>query len=197
MYRSTHPSRLRSGGFTLTEMLVVIAIVGIASAFTLPNLRPILVSNTVSGNVNGLMAVLGYARSEAIARGVPVSVCRRAANAQGAGCGAAGGDWSNGLLVFVDGGVTGTIDGDDERLRLFHASATGFELRAQAGSGGAGFASMTWGATGELVVGPAGGTPRFVVGSKASAESDQSRLVCVTPAGRLRVTRLAEDCAGG
>jgi type IV fimbrial biogenesis protein FimT len=195
--RPTRPLFARALGFTLTEMVIVIAVVGIASAIALPNLRPILVSSTVSGNVNGLMAVLGYARSEAIARGAPVSVCRRASNTQGAGCGAAGDDWSNGLLVFVDGGTVGSIDGTDERLRLFHASTAGFELRAQAGSGGAGFGSLTWGATGELVVRPAGGMPRFRVGSKASAESEQTRLVCVTPAGRLRVSRVAEDCSGG
>lgn len=183
-------------GFTLTELLIVIAIMGIVAAFAGPNLRPLLVRNAVAGHANTLTSAIWYARSEAVARGSAVSICR-AASADLNSCGAAGSDWSTGWIVFADGGALGQINPGDARLRVFSAVDTGYEILANAGDGGAGFAALTWGSTGELVNRPAGdGMPRLTVKSKVSSEASMSRLVCLSASGRARLSSAAGNCAG-
>ena len=72
-----HASRLRhaSQGFTLIELMVTVSVLAILVGLALPNLRSFLVSNRLSSDVNGLIGLLNYARSEAIVRNQSVVVC--------------------------------------------------------------------------------------------------------------------------
>ena len=172
------------------------AIMGIVAAFAGPNLRPLLVRNALAGHANTLTAAIWYARSEAVARGSAVSICR-AASASLNSCGAADTDWSGGWIVFADGGALGQINAGDTRLRVFSALDDGYLISANAGDGGAGFAALTWGSAGELVNRPAGdGMPRLTVKSEVSSEASMSRLVCVSASGRARLSTAADNCAG-
>jgi type IV fimbrial biogenesis protein FimT len=64
----------RARGFTLPEMLTVIAIIGILAAFAFPAMTKFLATQAVRSASYDLFADLIYARSEAISRGVPVTV---------------------------------------------------------------------------------------------------------------------------
>jgi type IV fimbrial biogenesis protein FimT len=64
----------RERGFTLVEALVVITIVGILAAFGFPAMTRFLTTQAVRSASYDLFADLIYARSEAIARGTPVTV---------------------------------------------------------------------------------------------------------------------------
>jgi len=66
MFGGRGPSRSR-GGFTLLELLVVLAIIGIMAGMTLPHLRGFTKSNNMSAATRQLQDDIAYARQRAIA----------------------------------------------------------------------------------------------------------------------------------
>ena len=88
-------------GFTLTELIVVIAIVAILMGIGVPSYKYVTTANRVSSEVNALLGDMQYARSEAIREGQTVTVC--AANANGTDCAGVGNTtWQGGWIVFSD-----------------------------------------------------------------------------------------------
>ena len=86
----------RQLGFTLTELMVVTAIVAILLSIGVPSYRYITNSYRMSSEVNGLLGDLMYARSEALKEGQYVSVC---ASVDGATCSGTTA-WNTGWIVF-------------------------------------------------------------------------------------------------
>jgi type IV fimbrial biogenesis protein FimT len=93
-----------SKGFTLLELIIIVAIIGIATAFAVPGLTEMIANNRVSSNASDFAAALQLSKAEAVARLNPVVVCKK--NAASTDC-VDGGDWSQGWIVFSDD------DGDD------------------------------------------------------------------------------------
>lgn len=62
-------------GFTLVEMLVAMAIVGIILAVGVPSMTGFLASRAAISNAEELAEALRFARSEALKRGTQVTVC--------------------------------------------------------------------------------------------------------------------------
>jgi type IV fimbrial biogenesis protein FimT len=102
-------------GFTMVEMVVVMSIVGILMAFGAPSYKYVTTANRITGEINGLLGDLQFARSEAIKEGTTVTVC---ATTNGTTCTGAGSTWTTGWLVFMDGSTVGTLDGTDLMLRM-------------------------------------------------------------------------------
>jgi len=71
MKRTSSPTK----GFTLIEMMVTIAIMAILAMIALPAMRNMIRRNQVVSASNALLADLSYARTEAVSRGLYVSVC--------------------------------------------------------------------------------------------------------------------------
>jgi type IV fimbrial biogenesis protein FimT len=94
-------SKNRSRGFTLIELLVALAIAALLFAIGVPMFRDASLGGRLSAAANNLLASIQLARSEAIKRNLPVTVC---ASSDGATC-AAGGGWEQGWIV-VDAGAT-------------------------------------------------------------------------------------------
>lgn len=84
---------MRSRGFTLTEALVVIFIIGVLAAIAFPAMTTFLTTQAVRSTAYDLFADLIYARSEAIARGTTVSIISP-------------GDWMEGWTIREDAGGT-------------------------------------------------------------------------------------------
>ncbi len=102
------PSRFTTvRGFTLSELVVTIAIVAIVAAIALPGFRETFQSNRVASATNELIASLSYARGEAIrsnlGNGAQTAAAICASN-DGAAC---GGNWNDGWIVFRDDNLDG------------------------------------------------------------------------------------------
>ncbi len=102
----------KNSGFTVVELMVVIAIVGILVAASAPGFRDTVERMSTSSQAKALLGSLTYARSEAIKRRGDVTVC---GSADGSSCSASA--WADGWIVFTDAGVAGSVDGADEVLR--------------------------------------------------------------------------------
>jgi len=88
----------RQKGFSLTEMLVVVAIVAILFGIAVPSYRYIANASRMSSEINALLGDLMYARAEAIREGQTVSLC---VSADGANCSGSTA-WQTGWIVFPD-----------------------------------------------------------------------------------------------
>lgn len=103
-----------AAGFTLTELLITIAIVGVASAIGIPMLQEFTKEAGVSTQADLMLAGLNQTRSEAVKRNGRVTMCR---STTGTGCAPAG-DWKDGWIVFLDSGEAAVVDGADEIIRV-------------------------------------------------------------------------------
>lgn len=101
----------RAKGFTLVELMTVIAVVAILAAIALPSFQGSLRSNRVATASNELMASVALARTEAIRSRNPGVICT---STTGAGC---DGDWNSGWLVWSDIDNSGTVNGAETVVR--------------------------------------------------------------------------------
>ena len=95
----------KSRGFSMLELMITIALVGILVALAVPSFELISNINKLSGTSNELLTSLQIARTEAIRRGVHVVVCKSANADSGvaATCSTTAGNW-DGWIAFVDDG---------------------------------------------------------------------------------------------
>lgn len=100
-------------GFTLTEMLVTLAVLAILLALAAPSYQRLVVDTRMTTQANELLTMMHFARSEAVKRNTVVSMCK---SGNGTSC-AGSGTWAQGWIVFVDSGTPGTVDGSDVVLR--------------------------------------------------------------------------------
>lgn len=99
-------------GFTLTELLICLAIVAILASLSAPSLAALVANNQRLTLVNQLLGVLHYARGTALTTGIPVSVC---AGAQGC---AVGPNWQTVLWIFQDPARRGIVPADGLPLKV-------------------------------------------------------------------------------
>jgi type IV fimbrial biogenesis protein FimT len=109
----------RTRGFTLIELMAVVAVVAILVVVGIPTLRDTMIRSRLSGQVQEFYGTLALARSEAIKRGLPVSICK---SNTGTSC-TAGSAWRDGWIVFVnnDNDSPAAVDGGETILRVFPA----------------------------------------------------------------------------
>ncbi len=98
-------------GWTLPEMMITLAIVGIVSAEAIPAFRRIAEHDSLVASTNLMTAAIYNARYAAVSKGRPVTFC---SGTRASGCIS---DWSDGhWIVFVDRGHDGSLDPDDVLL---------------------------------------------------------------------------------
>ncbi len=111
-------------GFSLIELIVALVIASILLTVAVPSFQAFARSNQVSSQINGLVADLTLARTEAVKRMTVVTVCN--SNDQ-QGC--TDTNWADGRIVWVDVNVNGIAD-NGEILRAALAIGRGASLTA-------------------------------------------------------------------
>ena len=97
-----------SAGFTIFELMITVAVLGIALSLGVPSLQQFIMDNRLVSQLNQLSGALALARSEAVKQNVPVVVC---VSSDGKACDTTGVNWDRGWIVFVDRNANMTIDG--------------------------------------------------------------------------------------
>ena len=116
-------------GFTLVEILAALAVVAILVGIATPSLRQFSANSRTTAATNSLVTALATARSEAIRRSVPVSVCS-SSNSQTC---ADSTTWSSGWIVFTDAsGTAGELDGSDVLLQAWPAPGSNMTVSSSA-----------------------------------------------------------------
>lgn len=119
-------------GFTVIELLTVLAVMAVLTAVALPQMATVTNRAAVAASISSLAGALRLARSEAVKRGEHVTVCARdpASGDQDTNCAPAGKDWSAGWLVFVDRGQRGRLDPDDVLLASYRPERRSLQVVA-------------------------------------------------------------------
>lgn len=165
---------MRTRGFTLVELLVGLTVAAILLTIAIPGYGFLVSTSRLAAATNDLMTALHLARSEAITRGVRVTVCKTGGNPTS--CSATG-DWTLGWMVFVDAGVQGVVDGDDVPM--------------QSSAGGSSAVSVTSNNYSRYISYlPSGGsrsTNGLPNGSFAICAGNTGRNIVISAAGRARL----------
>ncbi|MGR9012095.1 MAG: GspH/FimT family pseudopilin [Gammaproteobacteria bacterium] len=103
-------------GFSLIELMVTVAIIGITLTIALPSFQSLLASNRLTTSANDLVSALQLAKSEAIKSNRLVIVTKN------------GTTWANGWLVFADNNQNDTQDAGETTISSFDALSTGFTV---------------------------------------------------------------------
>ena len=174
----------RKAGFSLPELLVVLAIAALMAGIALPDYRQMIRAQQLKAAANDLFGAIDLARTQAIARGrrvqlVPLDAAR--------------GDWSGGWVVFVD------QDGDrrpgpgEEVIQRYRAPAKGIAVAAVFSSQ-QGAAYLAYNSMGRSCSDTSSQAARF--GTLSLVQGGQIRRIKINMLGRARLCDPARDGAG-
>ena len=168
----------KNTGFTLIEIMVTVAIVGIFASIAIPSFSSLIENNRVNTATNELVSNLLLARSEALKRRNTVTICPSSDQTT---CNA-NKDFSKGWVVFLDcstigqmdtGTITGCGPNDKEEVLKVGDGFTSLYLSNQ------NLNSVSFGFSGRL----ASATSRFEIGTDTT---DRRKKVILTRVGRVR-----------
>jgi type IV fimbrial biogenesis protein FimT len=178
----------RQAGFTVTELMVVVAIVAILLSLGVPSFRYITNAYRMSAEVNGLLGDLQYARAEAIREGQPVTAC---VSNNGTAC-TGGGNWARGWIVFSDPNGNQTVDAGEAVLRR-QAVFTG--TTPDTFNAGGGLTAITYNREGFATT--AAGFPNTIITlHDPSSNAAWTRCLWITPVGMLTTETPANPLSG-
>lgn len=117
--------RITCYGFTLSELMTTLAVMGVLATVAIPSFISLIAENRLTTNANQLISALAFARSEALKRGIQVTIKRKETIPK---------VWENGWDIFTDSNGNGEIDvsDSDELLMTYAALPEGFTLRTGA-----------------------------------------------------------------
>jgi len=169
---STQKQSRRLRGFTLIELMVTIVLMAILLALAVPSFDGVRLSNRLTSYANALVASSQLARSEAIKRNAPVTVC---ASANGTTCSTSGG-WEAGWIVLIGTTV----------IQRQQSVDAGYKVTDTGGTSALAFESSG-----------AGATPvTFTICRASPSVGDHERQVKISATGRASVARTATaSCA--
>ena len=172
----------RQQGFTITEVVATLGVIGVSLSLVVPSLSSVTASNLRANGINELVATLHVARNEAITRNEAIVVCP---SEDGATCAPVA--CEAGWIRFVDANGDFGLDAGEPLLGAT-GPLGGLRIRTEAFGTAVGYAPS--GRAGSPDSGLSGGDFTFCPASKAT----NARVLAVSTLGH---PVLAERHAGG
>lgn len=169
----------------MIELMVAVAIAVILAAAAIPQYNRYVGATTIDAQVSAVVASMRLARSEALKRAIPVTICP-SANPEAATPSCSNSDatlgWGTGWIVFTDLNVRGQVDGSDTVIRVQPRFAnSGGMLPSNTAQ------IMSFNANGILIGVGANG---FKLPNKATpTEAANTRYLCVSETGSTRLSK--------
>jgi len=177
-------------GFTLIELLITLIIAGILLTIGVPSYQNFVRKNQTITNANNLVTALNLARSEAIKRGVQVTLRRKGSSSQ---------TWEDGWDVYTDINADGSFDDDSDTdlcetsedclLRTYTELPTNYTLRT--GSNFADWVGYLPSGLSSSGGGLSNDTFRLCA---ENANTSQSSAIIISPSGRPRTETGTATC---
>jgi len=137
-------------GFTLTEVVIVMLVLGILVSIGTPTFKYVTTSNRISNEINGLLGDMQFARSVAVKQGQTVTVCSSSnstSTSPQCNTGGSAGIWQTGWIVFLDTNNNGVVDNGEQVIRIQPAFTSTDTLISSVGFGAAKFNRMGYAPT--------------------------------------------------
>ena len=164
-------------GFTLLELMVTVAIAGILVGIAIPSFTSIISSTRLTTSANQLVTALNLARSEAIKRGMSVTVRKVDTNS----CTKTGAVWKDGWDIFTDINNDDNCDTGDVLIRTYAPLQSSYTLQGNNFSNFIRYTSS----------GQSNTNGSFVICDNSDGnnapEANTSRLIIVNSIGRVRM----------
>ena len=165
-------------GFSLMEVMVVVAILGILTALAAPSFTPLIEGWRVRQAAEQLQSTLYYARSEAIKRGGGIVITKLPDGTNGCTAADTTSRWSCGWVVCEDINNNGECGASDPVLQRVDAPTRVMVARTAPGKN---IKLNRWGLVGGSYLG-------FNISPLEKTLSDPSvRGVCMSSGGRIRI----------
>jgi len=171
--------QIRNLGVTLIELIITISIAGILVSIAIPSFSSIIRSTRLTTYANELVTSLNLARSEAVKRGVQVSVRKKK--------GSTNQNWDSGWDIFTDLDGDGTLDAADTLLKTYPALTNGFTLR----TGTVGYQDFAAYLPSGLSLNSSGDTFRLCA---SSGDIVNSRAIEINALGRPKTSDVTTAC---
>jgi type IV fimbrial biogenesis protein FimT len=107
------------GGYTLVELLVVLALLAIILALAVPGFTELIERQKISAATADLLSAIRLTRAEAIRRGQRVDLVP-----------ADGADWGSGWIIFIDDNDNRRVDAGEVIILVHDAVARGIAINS-------------------------------------------------------------------
>lgn len=156
----------RHKGFSLIELMVVVALVAIVAAIATPSWNRLIISNRIRAAVNDWTLSMQFARVEALRQNAPVTLCP---SSNGTSCTAS--DFEAGWIVITEAGVVLQDTLPKQRLTMVPNSSSK--------------RNITFQPNGLLISNYTG--VHITVRDDPATDDSLSRHICIPRTGRIKV----------
>ena len=195
-YPTSRGIRFRRGlackmvGFSLIELMIVLVILAAVLVIGLPSFSSAGLVSRLKSYANEVVSSVYLARSEAIKRNTPITLCQ---SADGNAC-TTSGDWEQGWIVVVDPSDPATV------LRYYETLSGDYKLTGYIDPNdpsSTGFHSLVFDPSGVGVIMKTSGSDEIGLGTMnlcrlKPTPGNQERKVTISASGRTRVSTTEE-----